>query len=472
MFTTRGRVVGVVAAVIVVLTALVAALLLGRPAVHAQETGFTSHTIRVTPKYQETKILSSSPKGVTFTCQVVTPPPTCYQPAQIRAAYGIQSLLDHGITGKGKTIVIIDAFQNPYITSDLSIFDSTFGLPAPHFTQIAPFGLTPFDINNADEVGWSGEIALDVQWSHAVAPDANIVLALSKSDQDVDIYNTTKYVIDHNVGDIISQSFGEGESCMDPNLEKAQHELFEEATSKGITLFASSGDNGATQPACSGSGFFLSTSTPASDPLVTAVGGTNLYADPITGAYGSETAWNDVRLTGDPTMGFSGGGFSNIYGRPFYQVGVSGTQPGHRGVPDVAYDAGIDGGVLTHWGVGNILFGFSPTDPTIFFIFGGTSSGSPQWSGLAALADQLAGHRLGFLNGALYRIASLGFFYNASFHDITSGNNNDNGITGYQTAKGWDPVTGLGTPKANSLVPLLVIFTFFGDGAQAEHAGT
>ena len=200
------------------------------------------------------------------------------------------------------------------------------------------------------------------------------------------------------------------------------------------------------------------------------MGGTTLQADAVTGAYGSERAWSDVFSGATGTLGCfppdqlgcSGGGFSDIYSRPAYQAGVAGIPRGKRGVPDVAYNAGVDGGVLTHWGVGLIVdAGLDPNTPA-FFIFGGTSAGSPQWSGLVALADQLGHHRVGAINDLLYAIAGSPALYKQAFHDITSGNN-DYGVSdtvtvpGFQTRKGWDPVTGLGTPKANVLVPLLTL---------------
>jgi subtilase family serine protease len=458
---------------IVVMIALVAGFFIVQSINVARANIYRAHIVTAKPIFSPAHIASSSAQGVTFGCQAINAVPTCYQPQQIRTAYGIQSLINRGITGTGRTIVIIDAFQNPDLASDLSIFDSTFGLPDPTFTQIAPFGLTPFDENNADQVGWSGEIALDVEWAHAIAPAANIVLALAKSDKDVDLFNVTKYVVDNNLGDIISQSFGEAESCVDRNLLKVEHALFEKATSEGITLFASSGNNGVLQPACDGAAnaYIQSVASPASDPLVTAVGGTNLTANPLTGAYGSETAWNDVRLGNSATQGFSGGGYSNIYRRPIYQYGVQSTRLGHRGVPDVAYDAGRDGGVLAHWGVGNVVYGGgdSPTDPATFFVFGGTDAGTPQWAGLAALADQFTGHRLGFLNSTIYRIAIVGPLNSITDNHIASGSNGFNNVTGFQAGKGWNPVIGWGSPKAGNLVPLLAAFDFFGDGTSAEN---
>jgi subtilase family serine protease len=389
----------------------------------------------------------------------------CYQPSQIQAAYGLTPLLNKGINGTGRTIAIIDAFQSPYVQSDLSIFDSTFGLPDPSFQQIAPQGLTPFDPNDGNQVGWAEEITLDVLWAHAAAPGAKILLVLATSNDDTALYNATKYVVDHNLADTISQSFGEAETCMDPRVLKKQHTLFEQAARKQITVFASSGDSGAAQFNCDGSAAILSASTPASDPLVTGVGGTTLNADSTTDAYIGETAWTEVFGCNPPAVAVddvncSGGGFSTIYGRPAYQSGIPNTSGSGRGVPDVAYDAGVNGGVLTHCGICNLIFGLDPTDPTVFFIFGGTSAGSPQWAGLTAVGDQLANHRLGDINPALYLISRAHDLYADAFHDITVGNNDVSEIgTGHDTATNWDPATGLGSPNASKLLPLLGVFT-------------
>ena len=361
----------------------------------------------------------------------------CYDPAQIRAAYGVDRV--HA-DASGRTVVIVDAFQSPTITQDVGLFSSTFGLPSAALNVIAPDGLTPFDPNDANQVGWSGEITLDVEWAHAIAPGATIDLVLAKSNDDADILSATKYAVDHNLGDVISQSFGEGESCMDPALLRAQHALFALATAKGITLLASSGDQGSAQPDCNNDGgFFKSASTPASDPLVTAVGGTRLVAD-SAGNYVSETTWNEVSTYGDA----GGGGFSTVYGVPPYQRRL---HLASRGVPDVSYNAAINGGVLAVWSV--------PLGQPAYFRFGGTSAGSPQWAGLVALANQLQGGRVGFLNDRLYGWSTSATLRNRLFHDITTGNNAFGSISGFAAAPGWDAATGVGSPKANTLVPKL-----------------
>jgi subtilase family serine protease len=431
----------------IAMLASMVSIALGVTSIPAQAAGlpYNSHPVKVNPL-----ILKTGPSGnkqYLFACQAPTSTVQCYTPQQIRTAYSIQPLLNKGITGKGRTIVLIDAYQSPTVQQDLNTFDTTFGLTPTTVHIIAPDGLTPFDDTDPNQLGWAEEISLDVQWSHAVAPGATIDLVLAKSSEDADILSVTKYAVEHNLGDVISQSFGEAESCADPKLLVAEHKVFEEATSKHMTVFASSGDDGAAQPTCDNTSYILSASTPASDPLVTGVGATHLNADATTGKYISETAWND-------SFGASGGGYSTVYKRPFYQNGVVRSQ--WRGVPDVSYNGDVNGGVLT-------VLGFLGADSGIY-IFGGTSAGSPQWSGIIALADQRVHHRVGFINPILYAIGRNPFTYHDAFHDIVSGNNtfigtdtNGNTVTiqGYNTTRGWDPVTGWGSPIVSHLVNFL-----------------
>ena len=425
-----------------------------------------------------------------FTCQLgLTPPFVCYDPYQMRHAYNIDTLISAGLTGKGKTIVIVDAFQSPNIVAELNGFDETFDLPglnglgAPPdrslgtFKQVAPDGLTPFDSTDGNMIGWAEEISLDVEWAHAIAPGANITLVLAKSNDDADILSATQYAVDHNLGDVISQSFGENESCVDSSLLAAQHKLFVKATLKHITLIASSGDDGAAQGTCDGTSFVRAASSPASDPLVTAVGGTELHAadyclldlgcdptaNPAPGTYQGEIAWNEADLG----FGATGGGFSVLYRTPFYQLGSVSLRKG-RGVPDVAYDAAVAHGVLTYLDIPGI-------DPGIY-LFGGTSAGSPQWAGIVAIAGQKARRSLGFINGTLYLFSAFPKTYSALFNDVTSGNNsiveedadgNPVDITGFNAGRKWDATTGLGSPKADQVINFLTLFTSDNDAKQA-----
>ncbi|MDR3574083.1 MAG: S53 family peptidase [Anaerolineaceae bacterium] len=450
--------------------------------------------LQVGPKAELTDTTANaSPNYTLAACQLagpLNPGYTCYDPYQIRRAYGIDTLINAGYTGKGKTIIIVDAFQSPNIVNQLNYFDSFYGLPSLNglggkpdrklgtFTQIAPDGLTPFDTTNDDMLGWAEEISLDVLWAHAIAPGANIVLDLSKSDQDPDILSATQYVIDRHMGDVISQSFGENESCVDAAVLKEEHKVFAKATMNHMTLLASTGDDGAGQLTCDGNSYVQAASSPSSDPLVTGVGGTELHAasfcltadgcdptvNPAPGTYQGEIAWNEI-LRGS-NIG-SGGGLSVLYKSPFFQSLAARTGK-QRGLPDVSYNAAVLHGVLTYLDI--------PGDATGMYTFGGTSAGSPQWAAIVAIADQKAGRSLGFINAALYLYSLSPQKYANIFHDITSGNNtmvevdNDGNpytVQGYNAGKGWDAVTGLGSPKVTQLVDFLSRFTTDQDGKQA-----
>jgi subtilase family serine protease len=389
--------------VVIGATLIAAAALAAAPV--AAASGSAGSAVRAHAVSHDVKHVSAGkPKDAVFGCQL---PGTegvdifCYSPQQMRTAYGVDKLINQGFDGRGRTIVIIDAFQNPSMLDDLATFDAVFGLPDPVFNQVAPFGLTPFDKTDPNMVGWSGEIALDVEWSHAIAPGAKILLVLAKSNDDADILKATKWAVDHNVGDVISQSFGESEDCVDPAINTAQHKVFQDAVRKGITLFASAGDEGSAEPSCDGNGWVKDASSPANDPLVTGVGGTELFAmtdqvcfdasdnvvpcppqHPAPGAYDHEVVWDE--LDQDPVVGplggdlAGGGGFSDKYRRPDFQDGINGIPRNLRGVPDVSYSGSINHGVLAAWDV---------TGDGGFFIFGGTSAGSPQWAGLVAIGD-------------------------------------------------------------------------------------
>ncbi len=438
------RMISVVGAV-----ALVSAALVTSGASPAYASHRVTPAVGVHPHSKMATKLANPAGQVLFSCQEPGSSFVCYGPDQIRAAYGTQTLLDHGITGKGRTIVIVDAYSPPGVASDLQAFDADWGIPDPNLKIVAPQGATPWDPTDDNQVGWYEETSLDVQWAHVVAPGANIVLVQAKTNDDGDILAATQWAVDHNIGDVISQSFGEDESCVLPKIAKAEHKMFEAATAKGMTLIASAGDDGSAQPTCDGSSFHLAASSPAADPLVLGIGGTSLTADPVSGAYQSEQVWNESEEYGAA----GGGGYSVQFKRPAYQDGFS-RQRG-RGVPDVSYNGGINGGVLVNL---SSVFGEGA-----YGVFGGTSCGSPQWAGLTALADQLGHHRIGFVNDSLYRAAANRFTYAALFHDTTVGDNTFNDtadgvyVAGFPATKGWDAASGLGTPRASTLVPYLAL---------------
>ena len=397
---------------------------------------------------------TASPPGAAATDCLGSLP--CYTPRQLRVAYGIQPLLDRGIDGRGVTVALPEEAetgpaQTPAVTDirqDVADFDRRFGL-TPAQIQV----ITTLAGSSASPWLASEEEVEDTELVHAVAPDATIREILVGTAQ---VSTPAKFAatfaayvrIAVRNAEVMSQSgigqdFNVGEDSWTSAEVATMNSALEYAAARHVTVVAASGDEGAI-------GFGSSTPVkevilPASDPLVLGVGGTSLTANPVTGAYISETVWHNPGNR--PSA--SGGGFSRLFARPAYAGGVPGIGA-TRGVPDVAGDAS---------GPTGMALAFSEPGGRYELIgAGGTSAGAPFWAGLIALADQEAGHPLGFVNPAIYRIAR-GPLYHQAFHDITTGNNtvvlNGVTITGYQTGPGWDPVTGWGTPDAQVLIPLL-----------------
>jgi subtilase family serine protease len=382
----------------------------------------------------------------------------CYSPRLFRVAYGIQPLLDQGIDGRGQIVVLPEfAVSGPVvlpkvtdIRQDLADFDRRFGLPAARIQVI-----TTLAGSSASPWLASGEEVVDAEMVHTVAPDATIrVLLVALAEVNTPAKEAATFAAEVRIAvsqaDVISCSCAYGEHLATPAEVATVNSALEYAAARHVTFVAGSGDSGAVSDLAksgSSSGWVKEVSLPASDPLVLAVGGTSLTANPVTGAFLGETAWNTPRS--GSKLGASGGGFSHLFARPAYQDGVPGIGA-MRGVPDVAADASSDT---------SMAFAFAaPGGGYALGSEGGTSCAVPVWAGLIALADQEAGHPLGFVNPAIYRIAQ-GPMYHEAFHDITNGTNTvtSNGvtITGYQAGPGWDPVTGWGSPDAQVLVPLL-----------------
>ena len=384
----------------------------------------------------------------------------CYAPAQYQRAYDLIPLYNAGLTGRGRTIVLVDPFGSPTIKQDLSVFDKSFGLPAPpSLTVLQPVGkVPPYDATNSDQVGWAEETSLDVEWAHAMAPGAKIVLVetpVSETEGTVgipQIVQAENYVINHGIGDVISQSFGATEETF-PSAQALLNlrSSFKNAAAHKVSVLASSGDSGATDYHFDGTTLYTQkvNSWPSTDPLVTSVGGTQLHLDASGDRTAPDNVWNDQAIFDSPAAG--GGGLSHVFSRPAYQNGVASIVGRHRGTPDVSLSAAVNGGALVYTSFKG--------DPTGFTVFGGTSESSPLFSGIVAIADQAAGHRLGQLNPKLYALGSG----SAGIPDITSGNNTvsftQNGysytVTGYTAAHGYDLASGLGTIDGARLVAAL-----------------
>lgn len=425
-------------------------LLLSAPLAHAASLNSSPITYYANPPHQFA--FSTSSMGQSFPspaqCEK-TYGLACYTPAEIRKAYNIPS----SYTGTGQTIAIVDAYGSPTVQSDLHVFDTEFGLPDPTLNVIYPSGQPAFNVNNGNEVGWAEETSLDVQWSHAIAPNATIDLVVAPSNDGNALNNAEQYVVNTLKPDVMSMSFGSPEAAIKGggnNIQLQQSEaIYQAAKQENITVIAAAGDWGA-----SNSTFGYTTPNalyPASSPNVLGVGGTDLFTGG-TGAYKSETVWNDSIPSLCPfgcdygVFGATGGAPSSIFSAPAYQQGVTGFNM--RTTSDVAYNASVYTAVM-------VYLGFLGSSNDGFYFFGGTSEGAPQWAGIVALADQAAGTQLGFLNPSLYAIGANALEYGNDFHDVTVGNNDLNGTPGFNAGTGYDLPTGLGSPNAANLITTL-----------------
>jgi subtilase family serine protease len=426
----------------------------------------------------------------------------CYQADQIQTAYNLAPLFARGDEGQGSTIAVLDAFGSPSIASDLTVFDQAMGLPNPSLKVITPEGPITTNAKNctstfsptgpdlcSDYYGWTDETSLDVEWAHTIAPKANILLVETPMTETEGIYGLPQliaaenYVINHRLADVITQSFGAAENTFaSPWQIYSLRSAYFNAAEHGVTVLAASGDQGSTDYYCSpASGcadpqdVICCTSHPtidwpSSDPLVTAVGGTQLHLDASGQRTSPDSVWDDLSSTigvSGPvyTWGASGGGRSAVFRRPEFQDRVAWAVGNSRGTPDISMSAAVNGAVDY----------YDTSDPSTdgWSIVGGTSEASPLFSGIVALADTAAGHSLGYLNPALYQLARWGS--RSGIVPISSGTNtftfcppadtNSNSscasasdlvtVPG-STANGtYNTATGWGTVNAAAFVPAL-----------------
>jgi hypothetical protein len=350
----------------------------------------------------------------------VTPASFPLDPTETSQIYGfnlVPKVNGTTLDGKDQTIAIVDAFYDSTALSDLNTFDAQFSLPGfngpnlPTFTQVGQTGGSP--TGYSQNSGWAGETALDIEWAHAIAPKANILLVESQ-DNGGSLYTAVSYAASH--ANVVSMSWGGSEGG-------GSESTFTGHT--GVVFVASSGDVGG------------QLNYPSSSPNVLSVGGTTLTLGGTTG-YGSEATWSSA-----------GGGPSLTFNKPSWQTAYSGTK---RGTPDVSYDSDPNSGFYSYSGGS-------------WFQVGGTSDAAPQWAGLVALANQgrvLSG--LGTLDSSLAAVNGPNQLMQAlysstmqstgAFHDITSGSTS--GSHTYTAVVGYDLATGLGTPKAQIVIPNLV----------------
>jgi subtilase family serine protease len=345
-----------------------------------------------------------------------TPPTSAFVPAQVRHAYGFDQVTNQGA---GQTIGIVDAYDDAKAESDLGVFSAQFGLPACTssngcFRKVYSNGKMP--VANAN---WAVETALDVEWAHAIAPKATILLVETPTNSLSDLVGGVTVAVRDGASAVsMSWTAGEfsGETSMDKNF-----------VSNGVTYLAASGDVG------TGAVY------PAASPDVIGVGGTSLYLN-TNGSYQSETAWSG-----------SGGGLSAFEREPSFQAqfGIPNDSRGYRGSPDVSYDGNPGTGYAVYDSIG--ISGYSG-----WFQVGGTSAGTPQWAALIAIANSMRAaarkSSLSSTNTTLYSVAKTGL--NAEFRAVTQGTNGTCG-TMCNAGAGFDYVTGLGTPQASALIAAL-----------------
>lgn len=363
-------------------------------------------------------VLSAAPASTAQFFSLTTTRETAYgyTPAQIETAYGMDSLPTQGITGTGQTIALIEL--DTFRPSDIKQFDSANGLPAPVIQQFYTGGKR-FKVGNA------GETTMDLEWAHALAPSAKLqVFYINGKQSNKAGWKALAQALTlaaNKGAETISMSFG---SCGPSKGYKATETSLSKLLKRGVSVFVSSGDDGALPGPVSDCGHHLGVAYPASDPSVVAVGGTSLSLN-TDNTIAGETAWER-----------SGGGKGSPLLHPLWQVIAQLPHPKYRWAPDVAFLADPRTGAAIY-------------DKGRWQTAGGTSLGSPAWAAIWSLiweSAQKSGTTIQPAPQTLYSVANSPA-YNQAFHDITAGGNGF-----YQAAPGWDPVTGWGTPNVAGLI--------------------
>ena len=408
----------------------------------------------------------------------------CYNPAQIQQAYNLPALYSRGITGKGVTIVIVDPYGSPTIVSDLRTFHRTESIPDPPSLRIIrPACWVPaFNPDNVGMQGWASETTLDVEYAHTIAPGAKILLVETPGGGNAtdvsmsQVVTAEKYVIAHRLGNVISQSFVLSEQSVGYAGIRSLRSAYLDAYHHHVTVLSGSGYTGAAR-ASRRTGPPTTripvTGWPASDPLVTAVGGTRLDLDAAGNRDAADAVWNDTYsstanqlVNGDNEPDPLAGGRRQVgyFWPPSPTSTPSPSVVGnHRGVPDISMSAACTGAVNTYQGFAGQTAGW--------YALCGTSEATPLFAGIVALAEQVAGHSLGLINPALYKLAAQ---HAPGIVPVTSGNNSvsfrqggrTHQVRGFSAESGYSLAAGLGTVNAAAFVPELARLA--GEGAVSR----
>lgn len=436
----------------------------------------------------------------------------CYTPADIAGAYGVDKLHNNGLMGQNQTIVLVDSYGDPTAANDIKVFHDAFykNLPDPNFTQWTPLGNPAANYTCTKSKGlsgpcsafsWSVEATLDIEWAYAMAPLAHIVLLATPPAETLgvqglpNLFKAMQMAIDaFPSGTVFSQSFGLAEQTFGGaalNQMQAFNEVYANGIAKGDTFLASSGDegNGGASKQHKESTVLSTTAVgfPAVSPLVTAVGGTQLMLGwqlaPLasekrtwidTPGVNTEALWNECYIFGGGNC-VTGGGTSSYFGAPSWQSAQIGINGGKRSIPDLSWNAAVNGGVLIYGSQYPNVF------RTGWHVEGGTSASSPQMAGIIALANQARAAKgkapLGLLGPHIYPLgnADAAAGPNSNFDDA-SGTFNFRDIVkhtftgadgtqtildtnqwtipepGYPATSGYDLTTGFGSPHADVFV--------------------
>jgi hypothetical protein len=374
-----------------------------------------------------------------------------YTPDQIRTAYGISSITvnGHAGNGSGQTIAIIDPYDDPDIAADLATFDSTFGTSSNQlnarsvstfFSKVNESGgstLPGVDPTGAAEI----EESIDVEWAHAIAPEANILLVECNSINPSDMFAGAKWAGESSGASVVSMSFGYNEASN-------EYEYDSDFMATGVTYLAAAGDDSTTNDG---------PQYPAASPNVVAVGGTCLTLN-SNNTINTETVWNDLS---DPVVadrGATAGGDSAVERIPTYQSSVSGVIGSYRGVPDVVFEAGVNynTGTGTYTGAGVDICDSYNGGATPWGAYGGTSLATPCWAGLISIANQERNSvSLPNLSGESQTLPYLYSMPESNFHDITTGSTTSTYGT-FNAGIGYDLASGRGSPNAPQIVLTMV----------------
>jgi len=373
--------------------------------------------------YHPLRNLSAKGKAVAH-----TGPGGGYTPSELRTAYDVNPLISNGDNGSGQTVAIFEL--DSYNPSDVNTYLSNYGLGSAKYSNVV--------VDGASTTPGAGaiEVELDMEVVSAIAPGATQKIYIGPNST-TGVNDTYNKIVTDNIAKVTSISWGECEAASGSSELTTLDNIFKQGAAQGQAFFAAAGDSGAYD--CNDTN--LAVDSPADDPNVVGVGGTNLQVG-SGGTYGSESVWSNPNDTQrSPKGAGGGGGISTQFAKPSYQSGpgVSGSM---REVPDVSADADPASGYSVYCTV-------SAAGCSGWLSVGGTSAAAPLWAGVAADTNQyLAGlgkATLGSANAKLYSLFNTPQTY-AAYHDITSGNN-----LYYSATAGYDPASGIGTPDVWNL---------------------